>query len=221
MTLSTVSFTLCPSVHPSSDMANPPSEVPQHQIFQGALLKEFTLPSQSKGLSRIIRASPFEPLLHQRNLLDGTISPLQMDAHLKLQHRQRAEPIPSITAEDELDDSSIETTCSCNEDFPLTDVLIPLSTCLQRGIVELSATDWQSAYLQSNKSYEQLLRRTEQVTDENKWLKRQLIEMQRRVNQGRCIKRSSPWNIPEPKVRRMEPDQVQHSVSHDEKSATS
>jgi len=84
---------------------------------------------------------------------------------------------------------------------PVSEVSIPLAHMVRQGLVEMSIGEWKYLYLSTHKDVEQLQTKLSNVSEENRLLKRQLIEMQKQLFEVRRNKRRSPdhetWSIPD------------------------
>jgi predicted NodU family carbamoyl transferase len=106
----------------------------------------------------------------------------------------------------EEDNSTIATESSLDSSPPLSFIRVPAL-----GFeANLSKEDWRNMYLSSQHAKRKLHRLTVSVLDENRALKRQLIQLQKRVNETRrshvlATKDVQPWSIPlsAPKRRRI------------------
>lgn len=157
------------------------------------------LPSQNLSFSpapRTIRASPFEPLVHHRNLpKGGTISPLLFDEFYvdeedhNRPRQQRTDPPVSeirIPTPQQLDESI----CSVNGDTA------PLSNCRD-------ADDYKNLFFSGQRTIHKLQDEIVSVKQENRQLKRHLIELQKHLFSYSRNKRpknethsNSAWSVP-------------------------
>jgi len=146
--------------------------------------------------SRTIRANPFEPLVHQRNFpKDGPISPLRFDEYHAYQQEHLQLPILLNSA---------------GEGPPVFEIRIPTphqqddsSICSAVGD---SAADehYKNLYFSSQRELHSSRETVGKVTEENRLLKRHLIEMQKQLFSVSRNKRSyshngvqnTAWSIP-------------------------
>ena len=155
-----------------------------------------TLSSQhpSRMSSRSIRATPFEPLVHQRKLpKDGTISPL----HINEYHANRQERLmlPSLRS---------------GHVPPVHEIRIPTpqhqddsSFCSADGD-NASVEDYKNLFFSSQRELHAAQEITAKVMEENRLLKRRLIEMQKQLFAVSRNRRSltpdtiqnTAWSIP-------------------------
>ena len=153
--------------------------------------------SEARSLSpspRTTRATPSEPLIHHQNLpKEGTVSPLLFDEFCTTEddHKQVAPPVCEIripTPQQQEDDS----VCSITGDTA------PLANC---GDDE----DYKSLYFCAQREVHALQDHVSGVKEENRQLKRQLIEMQKQLfsysrNKRQAVSSSatnSAWSIPQ------------------------
>ena len=132
-----------------------------------------TLSSQhpSRLSSRSIRATPFEPLVHQRKLpKDGTISPLRINEYHA--NRQERLMLPSLRS---------------GHVPPVHEIRIPTpqhqdesSFCSADG-ENASEEDYQNLFFSSQRELHAAQAITVKVMEENRLLKRRLIEMQKQL----------------------------------------
>jgi hypothetical protein len=179
-----------------------------YRIIPGTDLQDITLPSRDSSL-KVIQASPFEPLVHQRTgMIDGKISPLLVDdyvasqRHIHWKHWRSSSYHVNQELEDE--DSSTVATESTFGDHqpPLSEIGIPLSHAVRQGMAELSGDDWKKMYFNTSYTNDKLQRYTTSMVAENIFLKRRLIQLQRQLNETRrnairTDRYSEPWSIPD------------------------
>lgn len=184
--------------------------------------------------ARIIRASPFEPLVLNRNLpRDGTISPLRMDEYFDVYKSKQTDFVGSNKRQRfcvENDDNSSLSTDEDDEYYldgdddaqdhqddccrrrrdtsgsappPLAEVTVPLAAVVRQGLIELSKEEWRRLYLSTYNDLEETQLQLSSTAEENRLLKRQLIEMQKQLFEVRRNKRCSPshefpsWTVPD------------------------
>lgn len=144
--------------------------------------------------SRSIRATPFEPLVHQRNLpKDGTISPLRINEYHA--NRQERLMIPSLRS---------------GHVPPVHEIRIPTpqhqddsSLCSADG-ENASEEDYKNLFFSSQRELHAAQAITAKVMEENRLLKRRLIEMQKQLFAVSRNRRSltpdaiqnTAWSIP-------------------------
>jgi hypothetical protein len=89
---------------------------------------------------------------------------------------------------------------------PVSEVRIPLETVVRQGLIELSTEDWKGLYLSTSRNLEHAHLHLRRTSEENRKLKRQLIEMQKCLFETRRNKRQLlhsvpdhlyPWSIPD------------------------
>lgn len=150
--------------------------------------------------ARAIRASPFEPLVVDRRLPPGKISPLQVEEYMAWKESQDHPP-------------------------PISEVRIPLNKVAEQGLVELSSDHWKTLYFNTLTKLKQARDQSSSVQDENRLLKRRLIQMQKSLFEARRNQRHGqvqPWTIPLSAANRARrsvaerPVPVPHAVSQDE-----
>lgn len=140
-------------------------------------------------IPRSIRATPFETLIHHRNLpKEGTISPLRFGDF--------------YSADDDIDDN-----------VPVCEITIRVpssthdnSTCSGNAGTALlpncgGAEDYKSLYLSSQRELYDLRDEMAGVKEENRKLKRRLIEMQKQLylysrNKRQAAPSQAAWSIP-------------------------
>ena len=180
------SFTLCPRT--SADR--------QCHVLSGTILESWRPPTQRPSHHRSLRASPFEPLVHNRRGLPkgGTITPLRINEYTTSGSSPPITeiriPTPPINPADDV---------SCESTLPET------------------AEEWRDLYWLAQEDVARVQADHQRVVDENRRLKRQLIELQKQlyVQQRRCAE--APWEVP---TRHVRPRRLPHIVSTEEKSAT-
>jgi hypothetical protein len=165
----------------------------EQRMLPGTLMED--MPS-SRVSSCTIKAAPFERLVHHRNLPkgEGTISSLKIKEYLA---------------------------AAADENPPLFEIQIPLSTAVEQGLVELSNDDWKDLYSTCQRDLTKSHEHSCKILNENRYLKRQLIELQKRLNESRRNKRrsESPWQVPEPpRHKRIKTETVARAVSRDDTS---
>jgi hypothetical protein len=96
----------------------------------------------------------------------------------------------------------------------VSEVRIPLAAVVRQGLIELSREDWRNLYLSTSRSLEkaQLYART--TCEENRRLKRQLIEMQKCLFETRRNKRQFLQSVPEHMYPWSIPDSRRHHNQH-------
>lgn len=166
------------------------------------------MPAPMRKEFRVIRASPFEPLVVDRKLpKDGTISPLMVDEYYTPSHLSDE---LDDDDDDEEEDGSSKRKHARITDPPVDEVAIPLAAAAHQGLVKLSNDDWKKLYLTSMKELKSLHRYTCQMVEENRYLKRTLIQMQKTVYEARrsklCTSTVLPWDIPESSPRKDAPN---------------
>jgi len=193
------------------------SEEREQCVIPGALLEDWKLPSREPcPAPRAIRASPFEPFIHKRNLpKDGTISPLKMDEYYAWKtQKERKE-------------------CSMDVFPPISEIRIPTPSEPAETKAEPPQIDedWKTLYFCSQRDLHQAQMETYRMAEENRLLKRELIEMQRHLFEYRRSPPTIPaenvvWSIPQSKkklhVQRkasFEENQQDMSLDIDEKEA--
>ena len=154
--------------------------------------------------SRTIRASPFEPLVHHRKLpRDGTISPLRIDEYYACQQQERLH-LPTL-----------QTAAPSTGGPPVHEIRIPTphqhddgSAGSEVGVTAVSEEHYKNLYFSSQRELHASQGKVAKVTEENRMLKRHLIEMQKHLFSVSRNKRSAPmggvkdaaWNIPSSSV---------------------
>jgi len=100
----------------------------------------------------------------------------------------------SLSEEDKFDDDTIETTPSQQKKNgrkgppsppPVTEISVPLQELARQGLVELGANDWKALYYCSLGDLERQKQVSYFVLEENRVLKRQLIELQKNLFEAR------------------------------------
>jgi hypothetical protein len=174
---------------------NPHAIPEQHQqlIIPGTLLQDWMLPSHNLRRSLSIRASPFEPLAHHRNLpKSGTISPLNVQEHGCVPQQPHCIPPAS--------------SMPATDSHPIAEIRIPTPQTLQAGSKDeddsLGAAgeeDYKTLYLCCQRDLHESQEHMAETTEENRLLKRQLIQLQKQLFTSTRTKRSSTvsWSIPE------------------------
>jgi hypothetical protein len=103
----------------------------------------------------------------------------------------------------------------------VSEVRIPLAAVVEQGLIELSKDDWKALYLSTHQDLEESNRYAYAVQEENRLLKRKLIEMQKCLFETRRNKRPwpehHPWTIPD-YPRSNAPTPVTTSPTEDEYS---
>jgi hypothetical protein len=182
-------------------------------MIPGTLLQTWMKPSRqnySHQAPRAFRASPFEPLVHQRNLpKSGTITPLKMDEyyadseHQNRQQQQQQQQHYNNRQRDALYDSP-KPGDGVEGRPPMSEVRILHSSVdsLASSEATAEATDWQSMFFSSQRDLHQTKNRMLQAAHENRQLKRAVFELQRQLytaqrnkwNQNECD--NSSWEVP-------------------------
>lgn len=187
-------------------------------MIPGTLLQTWMKPSRqnySHQAPRAFRASPFEPLVHQRNLpKSGTITPLKMDEYYadsehqnrQQRHQQQQQQNYNSRHRDAYHDRDSPITSGNGVEGrpPMSEVRIFHSTADSLASSEATAepTDWQSLYFSSQRDLHQTKNRMLQSDHENRQLKRAVFELQRHLytaqrnkwNQNECDNGS--WEVP-------------------------
>ena len=171
-------------------MKYPRSEEREQCVIPGSLLQDWKMPSREPcPAPRAIRASPFEPLVHKRNLpKDGTISPLKMDEY----YASKAQPGPTKQ----------EPTKFLP---PIAEIRIPTPSEQAETRAEQPPQideDWKTLYFCSQRDLHRAQMENYRMAEENRLLKRQLIEMQRNLFEYRRNPPAFPaenvvWSIPQ------------------------
>lgn len=199
---------------------------------------------------RSIRASPFEPLVVDRNLpKEGTITPLKFDEYCAAGDDAPAAANNSSNSDgatcgrDDVDQNDVDDdeegrfccgTGSGESDYevfpgeedhaehddddydddvhhdhnledddtiasisshnappppPMAEVNVPLAEVASQGLVELSKDDWKALYASSRVELDASKRHADDVAEENRLLKRKLIEMQKTLFEARRNRR--------------------------------
>jgi len=89
-----------------------------------------------------------------------------------------------------------------DEEPPISEVRIPLAAVVEQGLIELSKDDWRSLFLSTQKNLDRMKHHAFAAQEENRLLKRKLIEMQKCLFETRRNKHGSisgpfPWTIPD------------------------
>jgi hypothetical protein len=192
-------------------------------MIPGTLLQTWMKPSRqnySRQAPRAFRASPFEPLVHQRNLpKSGTITPLKMDEyyadseHQNRQQRQQQQQQQDYNSRQR--DARHESPATCGDGVegrpPMSEVRILHSSIDSLASSEATAerTDWQSLYFSSQRDLHETKNRMLQAVHENRQLKRAVFELQRHLytaqrnkwNQNECDNGS--WEVPGRESKRL------------------
>jgi hypothetical protein len=188
-------------------------------MIPGTLLQTWMKPSRqnsSRQAPRAFRASPFEPLVHQRNLpKSGTITPLKMDEYYAAsehQNRQQQQQ-QNYNSRQRLDarhDSPTTPGDAVEGRPPMSEIRIFHSSLGSVASSEATAepTDWQSLYFSSQKDLHETKHRMAQAAHENRQLKRSVFELQRQLytaqrnkwNQNECDNGS--WEVPGRETKR-------------------
>ena len=173
--------------------ASPKSEqstleaIQQPELIPGTLIvRDWMLPSHNLRRRNVksIRALPFEPLAHLRRLpKSGTISPLLVREH-------GTAPIPH-----RIPLTSSSTTSGGSETPPITEIRIPTPAPKDDdGSQEL---DYQTLYLCCQRDLHQTVQQKMDLHEENRMLKRQLIQMQKQLYaSARTRKTGVSWSVP-------------------------
>ena len=165
--------------------------------------------------SRTIRASPFEPLVHNRKLpRDGTISPLRIDEYYAYYQQDRLQ-LPTLhqTA------AATGPSGAVGGGPPVHEIRIPTphqqddslhSICSAVGETAASYTEehYKNLYFSSQRELHATHGKAAQAMEENRLLKRHLIEMQKQLFSVTRNKRSTAtggvqntaWSIPSSSV---------------------
>lgn len=196
----------------------------QQTVLPGTLLQDWTFPSSNKAslrhpaTTRSIRALPFEPLVYQRNLpKNGIISPLFVKEHLSSEASpkspsQQPHHIPAAAssgaqASDNPSDPEEEDPITLAP--PVPEIRIPTPQTLQQGksdankhdddgsSCELSAQDYKTLYLCCQHDLYSVQQQAAAASEENRMLKRHVIQLLRQLNILRRNKRDAAWTVPE------------------------
>jgi hypothetical protein len=177
----------------------------------------------SRQAPRAFRASPFEPLVHQRNLpKSGTITPLKMDeyyANSEHQNRQQQQQQQQQYYSSNYNSRQRDTrhgSPSTSKDGvegrpPMSEVRILHSSVTSVASSEATAEpiDWQSLYFSSQRNLQEMKHRMSQAAHESRQLKRAVFELQRHLytaqrnkwNQNDC--ENGGWEVPGRKSKRL------------------
>lgn len=133
--------------------------------------------------SRILRATPFQRLVHHRNLpKNGTIDPLKINEYLATAEAERAmvASVSVAAAASQRDNSTAAP--------PISEIEIKVYPKNDRqggDFVELCSEDWKGLYMSSQRELYHSQRKLQHVVQENRFWKRQLIELQKRLYETR------------------------------------
>jgi hypothetical protein len=192
-------------------------------MIPGTLLQDWRLPSRhkynykynrSQAPPRAFRASPFEPLVHQRNLpKSGTITPLKMDeyyADSQHQNRQQQQQHQHLYESQTHREAHFDSPTTSDEGIegqcqpPVREVRILHSsvTSVASSDATVVPTEWQSLYFSSQRDLHETQRRCHKAEGENRHLKRAIFELQRQLytvqrnkwNNNEC--NNSSWDVP-------------------------
>jgi hypothetical protein len=204
-------------VNQSASLPRPASAGNLPVMIPGTLLQTWMKPSRqhySHQAPRAFRASPFEPLVHQRNLpKSGTITPLKMDEYYadsehqnrqQRQQQQQQQDYNSRQRDARHDHASPTPRDGVEGRPPMSEVRILNSSVdsLASSEATAEATDWQSLYFSSQRDLQQTKNRMLQADYDNRQLKRAVFELQRHLytaqrnkwNQNECD--NSSWEVP-------------------------
>ena len=184
-------------VVPILTSGNESGAVNEQRVVPGTLLQDWMLPSHNFRRHRpsiAIRALPFEPLAHQRHLpKTGTISPVNVQEHGCTGQPHRIPPASSMASPDSP---------------PVTEIRIPTPQTPQATAPdddeistpsETEGEDFKTLYLCCQRDLHESQEYTAMVTEENRMLKRQLIQLQKELFASSRTKRAYPkvsWSIP-------------------------
>jgi hypothetical protein len=202
------------------NMRGGPEEL-QQRIIPGTLLQDWMLPSHNlrrfgPSSARSIRASPFQPLVHHRNLpKSGTISPLNVQEHgssnISAAYGQPHRIPPASSTE------------PSNEHCPppVAEIRIPAPHTLQEAsndddnddantITSENDGDFKTLYLCCQRDLHMAQQHAAETAEENRMLKRHLIQLQKQLYSSSRNKRprqTVSWSIPgsDKRHRRDEP----------------
>jgi hypothetical protein len=189
-------------------------------MIPGTLLQTWMKPSRQNSrrqAPRAFRASPFEPLVHQRNLpKSGTITPLKMDEYYAAsehqnRQQQRQQNYNSRQRLDARHDSPTTPDDGVDGRPPMSEIRIFHSSLGSVASSEATAepTDWQSLYFSSQRDLHETKHRMSQAIHENRHLKRSVFELQRQLytaqrnkwNMNECDNGS--WEVPGRESKRL------------------
>jgi hypothetical protein len=121
--------------------------------------------------------------------------------HQSTEHNPHEAPCYEFSDHD--DDNSTMATESMSVGLPpISQVHIPFASAAHAGMVELASEDWKTMYNRSRREIEKVESYAKTVMDENRQLKRQLIQLQKQVYETRRTLSSTnslsqPWRIPD------------------------
>jgi arsenate reductase-like glutaredoxin family protein len=193
------------------NMRGGPEEL-QQRIIPGTLLQDWMLPSHNlrrfgPSSARSIRASPFEPLVHHRNLpKSGTISPLLVQEHgstnISGVHGQPHRIPPASSTEPSFE--------HCLPAPPVAEIRIPTNHTLQEAsndednddantISSEKDEDFKTLYHYCQRDLQEAQEQVAETAEENRMLKRHLIQLQKQLYT--CSRNKRPratvsWSIP-------------------------
>jgi hypothetical protein len=170
---------------------------------------------------RVIRALPFEPLVHQRNLpnKEGIISPLRFNDYYAKQKQatqcldddDKKSPSPRSRSRSDSIDSTPP---------PVEEIRIPTPQQPLPGETARNAEDYKTLYFCSQKELHEAKQQLSNVTEENRLLKRRLIQMQRDLfavtrNKRRAVEGTTAgWSVPgEEENKKQRPSSVTPNAS--------
>jgi len=174
-----------------------------------SLLLNWEKPSRNRQdqAPRAFRASPFEPLIHQRNLPKcGTITPLKMDEYYANQQQQQLHHYQNLGYYSTTTHRASTSPASDTSRPPVSEIRIPRaavpSTSMDSNATIATMvpepTDWQSLYLESQRCQQVVQDQADSMLKENRQLKRNMIELQRRLNalQHAGGRPNTAWVVP-------------------------
>jgi len=167
----------------TSTLESPPHlERRVHRMIPSPAPAAFHAPVLPRN-SRILRATPFQRLVHHRNLpKSGTIDPLKINEYLATAEVERA-MAASVSVAAVANQRNNSTAAP-----PISEIEIKVYPKNdQRGgdFVELCSEDWKGLYMSSQRELYHSQRKLQHVVQENRFWKRQLIELQKRLYETR------------------------------------
>ena len=186
----------------------------EQRVLPGTLLNAFALPQQI-STTKSIRALPFEPLVHNRNLpKNGTISPLQVHEHgssvvvhtTHPPHRIPSAVSTTTKAPSPSEKAAVELSPNSRAP-PVAEIRIPTPLAGKDGSSDAEADvdscasnqDFKTLFLCCQHKLHEEKDKAAVAAEENRMLKRHLIQLQKQLNVFRRNKRVSSttsWTIP-------------------------
>lgn len=166
-----------PSRPPVASLSRQPPLGPV--VIPGTMLLNWEKPSRrhSDEPRRAFRASPFEPLIHQRGLpKNGAITPLKMAEYYANQQELQQSYHHAPTQQE-----SVATTPGSDASGPPVEIRIPSTSFLSTRNTNVETIDYKALYLESQKHLHHVQRSQAQLVRQHRHWQRTVIELQRRL----------------------------------------